>query len=110
MDVPRSNSRTAKSKRLVITGAVVVVVALAGLGISTMTRAVPVISRSSLWLEKVTQGPMTRQVRGTGTLVPEEVYWIPAATQGRVDRILIRPGVVVAPDSVILELSNPELE
>ena len=53
---------------------------------------------------------MVRQVRGTGTLVPERIRWIPATTDGTVERIVIRPGALVAPDTVIVELSNPELE
>jgi HlyD family secretion protein len=53
---------------------------------------------------------MLRQVRGVGTLVPEEIRWIPAATEGRVERILIQPGTAVTPQSVLVELSNPELE
>ena len=53
---------------------------------------------------------MLRQVRGSGTLVPEEIRWIPAQTQGRVERIVLRPGAQVTPDTVILELSNPELK
>jgi HlyD family secretion protein len=53
---------------------------------------------------------MLRQVRGSGTLVPEEIRWIPATTQGRVERLLLRPGAVVHPDTVILELTNPELQ
>ena len=53
---------------------------------------------------------MLRQVRGSGTLVPEDIRWIPATTQGRVERILLRPGAEVTPDTVILELSNPDLQ
>ena len=53
---------------------------------------------------------MVREVRGLGTLVPEEIRWIPANTEGRVEKILIRPGTQVKPDSIILELSSPELE
>jgi len=49
-------------------------------------------------------------VRGLGTLVPEDTRWLPATTEGRVERILLRPGAIVRPDSVILELSNPQLE
>jgi HlyD family secretion protein len=57
----------------------------------------------------VKRGPMLRQVRGSGTLVPEDIRWIPAQTQGRVERIVLRPGAQVTPTTVILELSNPEL-
>ncbi len=63
-----------------------------------------------MWEDTVKRGPMVRDVRGLGTLVPEDIRWIPATTQGRVERILLRPGTPVKPDSVILELSNPQLE
>ena len=65
-----------------------------------------------VWPDTVRRGPMVRQVRGLGTLVPEDIRWIPATTQGRVERILLRPsaGTMVKADSIILELSNPQLE
>src|SRR6266851_868414 len=53
--------------------------------------------------------PLLREVRGLGTLVPEDIRWIPATTQGRVERIRLRPGTAVRADSVILELSNPQV-
>ena len=56
------------------------------------------------------RGPMVRQVRGLGTLVPEEIRWIAAATDGRVERIVVLPGTPVKADTVLLELSNPEVE
>ena len=72
--------------------------------------AVPTVERSTIWVDTVKRGPMLRQVRGLGTLVAEEVTWIPAATEGRVDKIVVRPGALVRPDTVILELSNPDLQ
>jgi HlyD family secretion protein len=68
------------------------------------------VERSTVWIDTVKRGPMTRKVHGLGTLVPEDVRWIPAQTEGRVERHVILPGTPVKPDSVILELSNPELE
>ncbi len=68
------------------------------------------MDRATVWIDTVKRGPMLRQVRGSGTLVPEDIRWIPATTQGRVERILLRPGAEVKPDTVILELSNPELQ
>jgi HlyD family secretion protein len=79
-------------------------------GLSHLKPAAPSVSRATVWVDTVKRGPMVRQVRGLGTLVPEEIRWIPAATEGRVERILIKPGTAVKPDSVLLELSNPELE
>jgi HlyD family secretion protein len=63
-----------------------------------------------VWIDTVKRGPMLRQVRGSGTLVPEEVKWIPAAVEGRVEQIFIRPGTVVTADTVVLSLSNPQLD
>jgi HlyD family secretion protein len=61
-------------------------------------------------MDKVKRGSMIRQVRGLGTLIPEEIRWIPAATEGRVERIVVHPGTEVRADTVILVLSDPELE
>src|SRR5262249_12613347 len=72
--------------------------------------AAPSVERSTVWIDTVKRGPMTRQVRGLGTLVPEDVRWIPAQTEGRVERHVILPGTPVKPDTIILEPSNPELE
>ena len=80
------------------------------LGLSRLERALPTVQQSAVWVDTVKRGQMIRQVRGPGTLVPEEILWIPAATQGRVKRILVQPGAMVQPTSVLLELSNPELE
>jgi HlyD family secretion protein len=80
------------------------------LGRSRLTPAAPSLDRGTLVIDTVKRGGMLRQVRGLGTLVPEELRWIPAATEGRVERIVVQPGSTVSPDTVILELSNPELE
>ena len=72
-----------------------------------MDIAAPTVDAETLWPDTVKRGPMVRQVRGLGTLVPEDIRWIPATSQGRVERILLRPDVAVTPDRIILELSNP---
>ena len=69
--------------------------------------AAPSVDRATVWVDTVKRGQMLAQVRGSGTLVPEDIRWIPATTQGRVERILLRPGAQVEPDTVILELSQP---
>jgi len=79
-------------------------------GLSRLEPAAPSVERASVWLDTVKRGEMLRQVRGTGSLVPEVIWWIPAATAGRVERILVLPGAVVQADTVLLELSNAELE
>jgi HlyD family secretion protein len=99
-----------RRKRLIIAGVVVIVIAAATFGVSRMPQAAPEVDSSGLFIDTVKRGSMVRQVRGTGTLVPENVRWIPAATEARVERILVRPGVTVKADTVILELSNPEVE
>ena len=83
---------------------------LVTLGLSRLKPAAPTVDRSGVLIDAVKRGPMLREVRGLGTLVPEDVRWIPASAEGRVERILILPGSLVKADSVILELSNPDLE
>lgn len=99
-----------RRKRLIIAVVIVVVIAAATFGVSRLPQAAPEVDSSGLFTDTVKRGSMVRQVRGTGTLVPENVRWIPAATEARVERILVRPGVTVKADTVILELSNPEVE
>jgi HlyD family secretion protein len=78
-------------------------------GLSRLGPAAPSIERSTVWVDTVHRGPMLRQVRGVGTLVPEEIRWIPAGTEGRVERIRALPGTAVSSDTILLDLSNPEL-
>ena len=78
--------------------------------IYSMEPAAYPVERQAIWTGVVERGEMLRRVRGPGTLVPEEVRWIPARTEGTVEAILTKPGVEVTPDTVILELANPELE
>jgi HlyD family secretion protein len=111
MDVPRVGIAAKKRKRrIIIIAASVLGLILATLAISRLKPAVPSIDRSTVWIDTVKRGPMTRQVRGLGTLIPEDIRWIPANTEGRVEKINIWPGTHVEADSVILELNSPELE
>jgi HlyD family secretion protein len=80
------------------------------LGVSRLKPAAPSVARAAVVLDTVKRGPMVRQVRGLGTLVPEEIRWIPAATDGRVERVVVQPGTRVEADTVLVELSNPEVE
>lgn len=77
--------------------------------LSRLEPAAPRIDGSVLWMGEVRRGNITRRVRGLGKLIPEVIHWIPAATQGRVERVLIHPGERVTPGTVILVLTNPEL-
>lgn len=111
MDIHRPELGNARRrKRLIIAVTIAVVVAAATFGVSRLPQAAPEVENSGLFIDTVKRGAMVRQVRGTGILVPEQVRWIPAATEARVERILVRPGVTVTADTVILELSNPEVE
>ena len=111
MDISRPDlARKKKLRQVRYAVTAVVVVAAITVGVSRLEPAAPRVDRDAIYLDTVQRGPMVRQVRGTGTLVPEQIRWIPATTDGTVERIVIRPGALVVPDTVILELSNPELE
>ena len=111
MDIPRPDQTKAKRKKRILYATVGVVV-LAGITVllARLKPAAPTLERNLVWVDTVKRGQMLRQVRGLGTLVPEEIRWIAARTQGRVDKIILRPGAIVTPDSVILMLANPDVE
>ncbi len=111
MDIARPDlARRKQMRHSLYSVSALIVVALVTVGVSRLEPAAPRVDRDTVYLDTVQRGLMVRQVRGTGTLVPERIRWIPATTDGTVERIVIRPGALVAPDTVILELSNPELE
>ncbi len=88
----------------------VVAVSLTTVAVSRLQPAAPRVDRDAIYLDTVGRGPMVRQVRGVGTLVPEHIRWIPATTDGNVERIVIQPGAVISPETIVVELNNPELE
>src|SRR6187455_1061972 len=111
MDVPRAGvAKKKRQKRIIIIAASVLGLIVVTFLLSRLKPAVPSIDRSTVWIDTVKRGPMVRQVRGLGTLVPVDIRWIAANTDGRVEKIVIWPGTEVTPDSVILELTSPELE
>ena len=111
MDIARPDlARKKKFRQTVYAVAALIVIVLITVAVSRLEPAAPRVDRDTIYLDTVQRGPMVRQVRGTGTLVPEQIRWIPATTDGTVERIVIRPGALVTPGSVIVELSNPELE
>jgi HlyD family secretion protein len=111
MDVPRQGVAAKKRKRrILIISASAVGLLLATFALSRLKPAAPSVERSSVWIDTVKRGPMVRQVRGLGTLVPEDIRWIPANTEGSCEKILIWPGTKVESGDVILELTSPELE
>ena len=111
MDVALPNRSKAKRMRRLAIGAVLLaVVSMAGIAVVRLQPAAPPVDRASVWIDVVKRGRMLRDVRGQGTLVSEDLRWIPATTTGRVERIVLRPGTPVGADSVILQLSNPSLD
>jgi HlyD family secretion protein len=111
MDIARpSNAKKKRIKQAIYAGVGLLAVALVSVGLSRLKPAAPTVERAVVWPAKVERGPMVRQVRGLGTLTPEDIRWIPATTQGRVEKIILRPGTQVKSGDVILELTNPQLE
>lgn len=89
---------------------VVLAIGATTVALSRLKPAAPTVEASTVWRDTVKRGEMLRNVRGLGTLVPEEILFIPAINEGRVERIVVLPGAQVTPNSVILVLSNPQLE
>jgi len=114
MDIARPDLLLKKKRRFwMIAGAVVVVVAVALFGVSRLKPAAPTVDRSTIWPDTVKRGPMIRQVRGsTGSLVPREdsIELIPAQTDATVVRIRVLPGAKVTPDSILMDLADPQLQ
>jgi HlyD family secretion protein len=111
MDVPRPFAAKARRRRQTIYAALgVTLFAGVTMGVSKLKPAAPAVDRSGLWIDTVKRGPMVRQVHGIGTLAPEEIRWIPTITDGRVEKILVRPGLRVKAETVVVILSNPMVE
>lgn len=104
------NPRAKMIRRLVLAGVALLVVTGISYGLSRLRPAAPSVDGSSLFSDTVKRGDMLRAVHGVGTLIPEDIQWIPALNTARVSKIVLRPGATVKQDSIILELSNPELE
>jgi HlyD family secretion protein len=111
-DIARDPAILRRRRRRQAALAVVLLTGLAGasVALARLEPAPPTVDRSAVLEDTVKRGAIVVQVRGLGTLVPEDTRWIPAATDGRVERILLHPGDRVGPDSIILELSNPQVE
>jgi HlyD family secretion protein len=108
-DVARDPAILARRKRMRVAYGVAaaIVVVVVSVVLARMEPAAPTVDAATLWVEPVQRGELVVEVRGLGSLVPEDTRWLPATTNGRVERILLRPGATVDPDSIILELSNP---
>jgi HlyD family secretion protein len=108
VDIPRQ-APNRKRKRLIYIGVAVAALAAITLALASLPKAAPTVDGGTVWRDKVKRGPMLRQVRGPGTLVPKEIRWISAVTAGRVERKLMQPGQAVQASTVLLELSNPDV-
>jgi len=113
MDIARPDIKQKKKRQMFVwAGVAVIVLAVAVVLVSRLKPAAPPVDRSAIWVDTVKRGPMIRQVRGsTGTLVPREdsIQLIPAQTDVTVVRIRVLPGAKVTPDTIILDLSDPQL-
>jgi HlyD family secretion protein len=111
MDVPRKGAGRKRLIRRIVYGAILVVGGTAiTLVLGRLKPAAPSVEMATLWPDTVKRGPMKRDVRGLGTLAPEEVLFIPATTDGRVERRLVQQGDRVKPDTILFLLNNPELQ
>jgi HlyD family secretion protein len=112
MDVPRPQAlRQKRIRQAVYLLIAIVAVTGATIALSKLKAAAPTVEFGTLWPDTVKRGTMLREVRGLGTLVPVEIRWIPAATDGRIDRLPLLPGTTpVKPDTILVEMSNPELQ
>src|SRR5215831_3508188 len=111
VDIARpSQARKKRIRRILWVSVAVIVVGGISLGVSRLRPAAPSVDRAVVWIDAVKRGDFTRQVRGSGVLTPEDIRWIPAQTKGRVLDIVLRPGAVVKPDTVILVLDDPDVK
>src|ERR1051325_1524034 len=112
MDIPVSPAlrKRRKIRRVAAFAAAVLTLVLVTLGLTRLHPAVPSVERAALYFGPVQRGEMVRQVRGNGSLVPEQIQFVQAETDGRIERILVQPGALVTADTILMELSNPELE
>jgi HlyD family secretion protein len=112
MDIKRTPK--SKLKKRIRNGVLIFfgIAALGGItyGLSKMKPAAPTLDRSTAIIGTVKRGEMVREVKGNGTLVPQVTRWVPAPADGRVEKILVQAGVEVSAGTVIVELSNPQME
>jgi HlyD family secretion protein len=108
VDIPRQAPKNNR-RVLYVSGAVSLLI-LITFGLSRLEPAAPSVDRATVWTDTVKRGTLVRQVRGPGTLVPEQIRYISAVTAGRVERVLALPGIEVDEGTVLLEMSNPDVE
>jgi len=113
MDISRPDIKKKKLRRNLIWAAMALVaVAAAAVGVYRLKPAAPTVDASTIWPDTVKRGPMVRQVRGLGTLVPREdsIELIPTQTDATVVRIRVLPGTMVTPDTILMDLADPQLQ
>lgn len=108
MDIPREKKRS--PKKYILGGLAVAAVAGTTVGLSRLKPAAPGVDRAAIWFGQVERGELVRQVRGPGTLVPEGMRFVSALNSGRIDEKLHLPGDSVSAETVILHMSNPDIE
>jgi HlyD family secretion protein len=109
VDIPRTPPNRKRQRTLIALGGVAVIM-IVTVALSRLKPAAPSVDRATVVIDTVKQGAMVRDVRGPGTLAPESPRFISAVTSGRVDRVVLRPGAKVEPNTVLLEMSNPDVE
>jgi multidrug resistance efflux pump len=109
VDIARAPANRGR-QRLIYGGIAIVALVAMTLGLRGLKPAAPRVDRASVWIDSVQKGPLVIEVRGPGTLVPERIRYISAVTAGRVERRLAEPGQEVHPETVLLELSNPDVQ
>ena len=110
MDIIRDTKPQKKKKRIIWISAIFGGVAVITVAIQSLPSAAPTVEGGVIWRDTVEQGTMIRQVRGPGTLVPEQMRWITALTPGRIERIISLPGTDVKAGDVIMTMSNPDVD
>jgi HlyD family secretion protein len=108
LDIKREPPK--KRGKYIMIGVGVAVLGVTTVALGNLEQRAPSVDRATLWIDSVTRGTMTRQVRAPGTLTPEHIRYVVAVTSGRVEALPIRPGVTVMPSSILLELSNPDVQ
>jgi HlyD family secretion protein len=109
VDIPREPAKSGR-KRLLYGGLGLLAVVLATVGLRDLKPAAPKVDRAAVWVDSVVRGPLVIEVRGPGTLVPERIRYISAITAGRVEQRLAQPGQEVKAETVLLEMSNPDVQ
>ena len=109
MDIAR-DPKPKTRKRVIQWSVAAVALVLVTVALRNLEPAVPSVDVATVWMDTVMYGTMVRQVRGPGTLVPEQMRWVTALTAGRVEQILVLPGTVIEENTVIIRMSNPDVD